>query len=285
MLYGTEVWLKPPDFSSKASQRTMSKMATVQRQAAPHATGALAMTPNEVLNAHANLPPIEATVHQVLQQSTLRLAMLAKTHPLTPYVRRASKRYVKAHRSPLHELFDAYKIRPERMEKIKNVRKGPRYEPSFRIKIAKDKDAAKRWAEANEAEYQIFSDRSVIEGQVGVAAVLYLNGILQSTLRYHLGLATEYGIAEAELVGEVMAAYMLSRLWQRYEEATIGVDNTATLYNTRNQKPRGAHYLLDSIHDLIDTAIEKGPTGREIAMIWTPGHVGIEGNKKGGQGG
>jgi ribonuclease HI len=187
---------------------------------------------------------------------------------------------VKAHRSPLHELFKAFKVKPERMEKIENLRRGPRYELHFKVEIAKNKDKAKKQALANEAEYQVFSDGSGIEGKVGAAATLYWNGIEQLTLRYHLGSATEYGIAEAKLVGELLAAFMLSRPRMRYEQATIGADNTATLYNMRNQKPRGAHYLLDAVHDYMEKAIAIGPIGREIMMVWTPGHVDINGNER-----
>jgi hypothetical protein len=66
MLYRAEVWIKPPNIQDKTSRRSMAKMAMVQRQAALHATGALTTTPNNALNAHANLPPFDITVHQIL---------------------------------------------------------------------------------------------------------------------------------------------------------------------------------------------------------------------------
>jgi hypothetical protein len=258
----------------------MAKMAMVQRQAALHATGALTTTLNDTLNAHANLPPFDITVHQILHQNTLRLAMLATTHPLMPYVRWASKRYVKAHQSPLHKLFKAFKVKPEHTEKIENVCRGPQYELHFKVEIAKNKDEAKKKALANKAEYQVFSDSSEIEGKVGAAATLYRNGIEQLTLRYHLGSATKYGIAKAKLVGELLAAFMLSQPQMQYKQATIGVDNTATLYNMRNQKLRGVHYLLDAVHNYMEKAIAIGPIGQEITMAWTLGHVGIDGNER-----
>jgi hypothetical protein len=76
MLYNAEIWMKPPDILARNSQQFMSKMASVQRQAALYTMGALRTTPNDALNAHANLPPFDIAIHQALQCSTLQLATL-----------------------------------------------------------------------------------------------------------------------------------------------------------------------------------------------------------------
>jgi hypothetical protein len=166
------------------------------------------------------------------------------------------------------------------MEKIRAVRRGPRYILVFRTKIYGNKDKAKKAAQENLAEYQVFSNGSEIDGQVGAAAVLYCNGQMQQILRYHLGPALKYGIVEAKLVGEIMAAFMLSRPGLQYMTATISADNTATIHNTRNQTPRGAHYLVNEIHHWMELAMGRGPQDRDIGLVWTPGYVGVEGNKK-----
>jgi hypothetical protein len=142
----------------------------------------------------------------------------------------------------------AYQISLEKMEKIRAVCRGPRYTPVFRMKIYRNKEKAKTAAQENFTEYQIFTDRSEIDGQVGAAAVLYHNRQLQQVLQYHLDPASKYGIAKAELVDKVMAVYMLSRPGLWYTMATIGVDNTATIHNARNQTPHKAHYLVDKVH-------------------------------------
>jgi ribonuclease HI len=166
------------------------------------------------------------------------------------------------------------------MEKISAVRRGPRYEPTIGVEIAENKETAKAAARNNQAEYQIFSDGSEIDGKVGAAAVLYRGGNVQQVLHHHLGSATQYGIAEAEAVGEVLAAHMLAKLRDSYEEATIGADNTSTLHNAMSQQPRSAHYLTDEMHNLFEAATRRGPANRRIKMTWTPGHVGINGNER-----
>jgi hypothetical protein len=66
----------------------------------------------------------------------------------------------------------------------------------------------------------------------------------------------------------------------QYETATIGADNTTTIYNMRNQTLRGAHYLINNVHGWMETAVNHGPTGRDIGLVWTPGHIGVEGKKR-----
>lgn len=83
---------------------------------------------------------------------------------------------------------------------------------------------------------------------------MFHNNDLPAVLRYHLGKPTEYSIPEAELVGEVMAAHLLEKTDAQVLVATIGADNTSTIQNTKNQKPRGADYLLYQIHD-VDRAL------------------------------
>jgi hypothetical protein len=108
MLYSAKIWVKPLSIHNQKSQQFLSKMASVQRQAALHATGVLPTTPNDILNAHVNLLSFDTAVYQVLQCCTLRLATLPNNHPLTPYIQKAVGHYLKCHHTPLHELFQAY---------------------------------------------------------------------------------------------------------------------------------------------------------------------------------
>jgi hypothetical protein len=72
MLYRADLWLKLLQISNKNSQRFMSKMAMVQRQAALHATGVLHTTPYDVLSTHANMLPFDIEFHQALHRCTLQ---------------------------------------------------------------------------------------------------------------------------------------------------------------------------------------------------------------------
>jgi len=150
------------------------------------------------LNAHADLLPF-LLMNKVCHRAAVRLASLPESHPLHSHVRRMG-RYVQRHRSALHELMNAFKIRPEKMERIQAVRQRPAWKRRFKTTIAESKKEAKEKEENNRVRIRIYSDESDTNGGVGAAAVLYRNGTQQRTLRYHLGTSEQHTVYEAELV-------------------------------------------------------------------------------------
>jgi hypothetical protein len=76
MLYAADIWLAPPVPNKQGSNGHIAKLATVQRQAALGITGAMRTTATDIVNAHANLPPFEIVIHQLLHRATLRMATL-----------------------------------------------------------------------------------------------------------------------------------------------------------------------------------------------------------------
>jgi hypothetical protein len=97
------------------------------------------------------------------------------------HVHRASKRYVKKHRSPLHrsplyrfplhEIMHAFRLKPDKMERIPPIRQGPKWEPDFPIHIPATKEAATAKDKGLTAPFKVYSDGSCIGGEIGAAAV------------------------------------------------------------------------------------------------------------------
>jgi hypothetical protein len=85
-------------------------------------TGAMATTPGDLLDAHADLLPIPLLIDKLLHQVVLRFATLPPTHPLYKAVENAAKHHVKRHPTPLHYLMNNYSgLKPHLMETIKPV--------------------------------------------------------------------------------------------------------------------------------------------------------------------
>ena len=97
-------------------------MGRVQRMAAIHITGALRTTANDVLDAHADILPMELLIDKHCHHEAIRLATLPTLHPLHSHVKKAAKRKPKKHPAPLHHILHAYKIKPDRIEKIQAIR-------------------------------------------------------------------------------------------------------------------------------------------------------------------
>ncbi|KAF5367638.1 hypothetical protein D9615_010583 [Tricholomella constricta] len=259
--YAADIWYtgvqNPPGSKKRTgSVAVTKKLVPVQRRAAKLVTGSLSTTAGDVLDAHTNLLPVDLLYHKILQRAAARLASLPPSHPLHSPVRKAARRQVKRHRSPLHNLFFLTGIDPTQIETIAPTRRRPNYVPSFSTHIKGDK--AKALAEANHihriAPTSVHCDGSGYEGGVGASAVLFVNGIEKASLKYHLGPITKHTVYEAEIVGLTLGLHLLTSTSRQLHSITaIGSDSQATIKALGNQKPHPAHYLLDHVH----TAAEK----------------------------
>lgn len=126
-----------------------------------------------------------------------------------------------------------------------------------------------------------------------------MNGICKRTLYYQLGSAPEHTVFEAELVGVLLALYLLrTAIHSPISKATIGLDNQAALKAALDQSSKPAQYLIDHIHDLAIDLMktqdhlhhpvagrppEWTPRTRKVinlSLHWTPGHVDFEENEE-----
>ena len=100
-LYAVDVWFTPVQRDgsgrSSGSAGVARKLTTVQCMAMTAVTGALHTTTTDVMEAHANLLPIELMMNRICFRAALRLAALPETHPLFKSVKQSSQRLIKRH--------------------------------------------------------------------------------------------------------------------------------------------------------------------------------------------
>ncbi|KAF5372678.1 hypothetical protein D9615_009837 [Tricholomella constricta] len=309
--YAADVWYTGIQDSPNSKKRTGSvaitkKLIPVQRRAARLVTDSLSTTAGDVLDAHTNLLPVDLLYHKILQRAAVRLASLPPTHPLHGPVRKAARRHVKRHRSPLHNLFFITGVDPTQIETVAPTRRRPNYAPSFSTHIKGNKEKA--LVEANRihrlAPTSVHCDGSGYEGGVGASAVLFINGVEKASLRYHLGPITKHTVYEAEIVGLTLGLHLLTSTSRQLHSITaIGSDSQATIRALGNQKPHPAHYLLDHVHTAAEklhvkqdriaraddrrAAIRRGNpwTDRtrrviDLQIHWTPSHVDFGPNER-----
>lgn len=286
MLYAADIFLSPLQKGTnlkhpKGSVGHIRRLARVQRAAAIMITGGMWSSPTDVLDNHAELLPFYLLIDKVCHRATVRMATLPQSHPLSPYIQRASKRYVKRHRTQLHELFHHYNISPERTETIQPTRQAPGWAPDFRTQIAANKEEAKVQEEiwATRPGIRIYSDGSDIDGGVGAAAVLYRPGKrgYPKTLKLHLGRSSDHTVYEAEIVGMILGAELI-RKESRPGQVSLAVDNQAALRAIGKCYRKPGHYLLDKFLDRLRLTRNIKPD-LSLTLRWVPGHVDIEGNE------
>jgi hypothetical protein len=108
--YAADIWFtgihsSPSGLKRMGSVAVSKKLTTVQRRVTKIITGSLNTAASDVLEVHANLLPIGLLFDKILFQAATRLASLQPPHPLCALARKAAKRFVRKHRSPLHYLF------------------------------------------------------------------------------------------------------------------------------------------------------------------------------------
>ncbi|KAJ7118339.1 hypothetical protein C8R44DRAFT_576694, partial [Mycena epipterygia] len=168
----------------------VKKFRSIQLKAARMIVGGMISSPGDLLDAHADLPPMHLAIDRHLQKAALRYATLLETHPLHAAVQNACKRHVKKYPHPLHFLMNAFKdVKQDLVETIPAVRRKSGWKAPVDVRVASSKEEAKEWAMGEPERVVLFSDGSLIDGMVGAAGVLMVDGVVKRVKGAQLGSA------------------------------------------------------------------------------------------------
>src|SRR6266481_3479118 len=134
--YAADVWFTPVTRNmgggkARGSAGAAHRLASVQQIATAAVTSVLCTMATDVMELHANLPPIELLMHRICHRATLHLAALPESHPLHKLVRQCAHRDVKRHRSPLHQLLHMFTVCLGKVEMVMPAVHPPNKENGF----------------------------------------------------------------------------------------------------------------------------------------------------------
>ncbi|KAE9391309.1 hypothetical protein BT96DRAFT_945483 [Gymnopus androsaceus JB14] len=133
---------------------------------------------------------------------------------------------------------NTYNLNPKKMEKRQAVRKCADWESEIRIRQWEGKEDALKQIEEDDAEHQLFTDGSGIEGMVGSSAVLCKEGRRISSLRMQLGKETEHEVFEGESVGPSLGLELLKKERHEGVEGNEAADEEAKEAAVRGSSPK-----------------------------------------------
>ncbi|KAE9383954.1 hypothetical protein BT96DRAFT_950912 [Gymnopus androsaceus JB14] len=163
---------------------------------------------------------------------------------------------------------NTYKLNPKKMEKRQAVRKHADWKSEVLIWSWEGREDALKQIEEDDAEYQLFTDGSGIEGMVGSSAVLYKGGEKIASLRMQIGKEMEHEVFEGESAGPTLGLELL-RKEQSVSTVSLWIDNTATISATGSAVSGPGHYLMDHFHTLL-TKVKQRHLDLEIMVGWVP---------------
>ncbi|KAK6972214.1 hypothetical protein R3P38DRAFT_2418296, partial [Favolaschia claudopus] len=278
-LYGVSVCYEPirqreGSTRMKGSVGTATRLARLQRTATRLITGALKTTATDAMEFHAFIPPMRLRLNQMAHSAAVRLASLPPSHPLSKHVNWCSTHYVRHHRTPIHELFNAF---PEACD-TETIHATPirrTWVPDFSWRIADSTEKGIEEAEALQRDTStlvVYSDGSGYEEHVGAAAIARdCRGKLH-TRRFHLGPASNHTVFEGELVGTILALD-IARAARHSGPVAILLDNQAAITALATRPNNPGQYLVRTFHDQL------AKLSSTVHVAWVPGHKDVEGNE------
>ena len=250
ILYAADIWAPPTYKKEQGAKPTVNKrfttrLATIQRAGTLAIVGGLRTSPTDTLCAHTDILPAHLELDKACHKAAVRMATLPHLHPVTKLYQRASKHNVKQHKSPIHNLAAAFEAAHEDYEMVLVAGQNPATlgKQLFRTDIPGNKDEAKSKDKKAPEHIRIYSDGSMQDGSVGVAAVLTKNGKVTKALHYHLGPASKHTVFEAELVGILMGLHLIDKTARGNTTFALGVDNQAAIKSLSSKFNQPGHYL------------------------------------------
>ena len=138
------------------------------------------------------------------------------------------------------------------------------------------------------SDIKIYMDGSGYKGNVGGAAVLYRKGVEEPerVLRFHLGSLKQHTMFEGEVVGSILAAWMLKgRPEVEKLKATSYSDSQVFIKVTGARNSGPEQYLVLEYMRLTQvmnngTDIPETTGSDKFTLRWIAAHAGVKGNKR-----
>ncbi|GAA6025710.1 hypothetical protein JCM10207_008978, partial [Rhodosporidiobolus poonsookiae] len=279
-----EIWFDP-------ATRTVSKvLEAVQRRALLAITSAYRTTSLAALQVEANSPPLDLVARRRTFRLALRALSATPTHPLYAPRRLAQTRRPKTHPSPLHRALAAFPsllTRSLLVEPIVPLHLPPwEPEPGARIVIADSKEEAalthtRLLAALPSSHLVAYSDGSLLDGRAGAGVLLRaaLDGQV-SELERGRAMGQSQSVYAAELEGARLAlATSIPLVPAGFRAILVALDNQSVLLQPFSPSPSAGQSLRLALCTLA-RHLNKTEPGCALTLLWVPGHVGVDGNKR-----
>jgi ribonuclease HI len=279
--YGIDIWYTPPNKPAGQTRNSGSvgilrSLGKVQRIAALAITGVLRSSPNDYVDVHAGILPMELALLKACHSALVRSLTLPSTNPIHQVVQAAKHRQPSKFPGPMDNLLKLFALKDVKIETIFPSVTLNGLSPRRTVLIDKSREVSIQSERADEADFKLYSDGSGQDDGIGASAVLYEKRRARplSMLQAFMGAPDHHNTFEAEAVGAVLALWILGNT-----PATIGktvslfTDNQSIVTSLPYPKATPGQYLLSSLRSAIEGI------GCKLTVKWISGHSKVKGNE------
>ena len=279
--YGIDIWYSPPskpvgytkNIGSVGALRNLKK---AQRIASLAITGTLRTTPNDFIDTHAGIYPMELALLRACHNATVRMLTLPNTHPLHQIVAKSKRKTPTKHLSPIDSLLKRFNLKNTRTETIQPIASLPRYTIHNQSITEQNREASINYEKTDVADYKIYSDGSGHDNGIGAAAIMYKKGRATplKSLQAYLGTSNEHNTYEAEAIGAILALWIITNTPETIgKKVTLYIDNQSVIAAIHSIKATSGQHLFNSLRLAIST------TGCNLTIRWISSHSKVKGNE------
>ncbi|KAJ1309406.1 hypothetical protein OPQ81_006183 [Rhizoctonia solani] len=124
------------------------------------------------------------------------------------------------------------------------------------------------------------ADGTVGRAGAAAAAVLFETGSWELRTGFRLGKADSHSVVDVEVVGILLAAYLVSKVQADtiIEDIMIYSDSQAAILCVKGDTEDALQELLEATTNTVQRVM-KGSGGTPVHIKWCPGHSGVRGNE------
>ena len=279
--YGIDVWYTPPNkpagyTKNVGSVGILRNLSKIQRIATLAITGTLRSSPNDFVDLHANIYPMELALLKACHSAMVRSLTLPDTHPLHQIIQEATAHPPTKHLSPLDTLIKQFELKNSKIETIHPIVTLTKRKYTFDTKIDISREESIKFESKDNADYKIFSDGSGHENGIGAAAILYERNRTRPvrSLQVYLGTPDKHNTYEAEAVGAILALWLIRTTPDLLgKKVTVYIDNQSIILAITTPKATSGQHLLNSLRLLANE------NGSKLTIRWISSHSKVKGNE------
>src|ERR1700678_2023199 len=165
VLYGIDVWYTPPTKSAgqarnSGSAGVLRSLQKVQRIAALAITGVLRTSPNDFVDAHAGILPMELALLKACHSALVRSLTLPSTNPVHQVVQAAKLRQSPKHPGPIDKLLKLFALKDQVLEIIHPAVTLEGLGSRHVVQMDQSREASIHSERLDDADYKLFTDGS-----------------------------------------------------------------------------------------------------------------------------